>query len=114
MTTKSQKAAARSICAAFLVKCKIIVALHCNILSKEGKVFMAKETTLTVRMDDDIRKEFDAFCSKVGLTASGAVNVFIRAVLRERKIPFEITEEADPFYSESNLLVLRKSIEQND
>jgi DNA-damage-inducible protein J len=70
------------------------------------------QTTLNVRMDEDIKKEFDAFCYKVGLNTSVAVNMFARAVLRERKIPFAITDETDPFYSESNMRALRKSIAQ--
>lgn len=68
------------------------------------------QTTLNVRMDEDVKREFDAFCSKVGLNPSVAVNMFARAVLRERRIPFEITDETDPFYSESNMRRLRKSI----
>ena len=75
---------------------------------------MAKETTLSVRMDDETRKEFDDFCYRIGLTASGAVNVFVRAVLRERRIPFEITDKIDPFYSESNMKALLESIAQLD
>jgi DNA-damage-inducible protein J len=75
---------------------------------------MPKETVLSVRMDEDTRKEFDAFCSKVGLTASAAVNMFARAVLRERRIPFAITDETDLFYSESNMKILLESIAQLD
>ena len=70
------------------------------------------QVTLHVRMDENIKKEFDNFCSKVGLNASVAVNMFARAVLRERKIPFEITDEIDPFYSEANIARLKKSIAQ--
>jgi len=68
------------------------------------------QTTLNVRMDEDIKREFDSFCAKVGLNASVAVNMFARAVLRARKIPFEITDESDPFYSESNMAHLAKSL----
>jgi len=63
-------------------------------------------------MDADVKKEFDDFCTKVGLNTSVAVNMFARAVLRERKIPFEITDEIDPFYSESNIKALKTSIKQ--
>ena len=70
------------------------------------------QTTLNVRIDEDIKREFDAFCVRAGLNTSVAVNMFARAVLRERKIPFEITDETDPFYSESNIRALRKSIKQ--
>lgn len=68
------------------------------------------QTTLNVRMDEDIKREFDAFCYKVGLNTSVAVNMFARAVLRERRIPFEITDETDPFYSESNQAFLREAV----
>jgi len=70
------------------------------------------QAVLNVRMDENIKKEFDAFCRKAGFNASVAVNMFARAVLRERKIPFEITDETDPFYSESNMRALRKSMAQ--
>jgi len=73
---------------------------------------MPKETVLSVRIDEDSKRDFDTFCSKVGLNASVAVNIFVQTVLRKRKIPFEITDEADPFYSESNMRALQKSIKQ--
>ncbi len=55
------------------------------------------QTTLSVRMDEDLKRRFDAFCSDVGMNASVAVNLFARAVVREQRIPFEITTE--PFWS---------------
>lgn len=81
-------------------------------IQEKSEVLKMAQTTLNVRMDEDIKREFDTFCSKVGLNTSVAVNMFARAVLRERKIPFEITDETDPFYSESNMRALRKSIAQ--
>jgi DNA-damage-inducible protein J len=70
------------------------------------------QTTLSVRMDEQVKKQFDEFCNEVGLNASVAVNIFAKAVLRERKIPFEISVEADPFYSETNIKRLEKSVKQ--
>ena len=70
------------------------------------------QTTLSVRMDEQVKKQFDEFCNEVGLNASVAVNIFAKAVLRERRIPFEISLEADPFYSETNIKRLKKSIAQ--
>ena len=40
---------------------------------------------------------------------STAINVFIKAALREKKIPFELAAEPDPFYSEENMEWLRQS-----
>ncbi|MDR2570182.1 MAG: hypothetical protein LBD23_07775 [Oscillospiraceae bacterium] len=36
--------------------------------------------------------------------------MFARAVLRERRLPFEITTEYDTIYDESNLAHLRRGI----
>ena len=70
------------------------------------------QSTLNVRMDDKVKKDFDLFCTEVGLNASVAVNLLVRTVLRERRIPFEITDWADPFYSPSNLQRLQSSIDE--
>jgi DNA-damage-inducible protein J len=61
-------------------------------------------------MDSEIKRQFDAFCSQVGMNTSTAFNLFARAVLREKRLPFDITTEMDPFYSESNLAHLRRGL----
>ncbi|MCI6638134.1 MAG: type II toxin-antitoxin system RelB/DinJ family antitoxin [Bilifractor sp.] len=49
------------------------------------------QATFSVRMDETLKKQFDSLCQDFGMTATTAINVFARAVVRERKIPFEIT-----------------------
>ena len=68
------------------------------------------QTTFSVRMDTEIKKEFDSFCNQVGMNATTAFNMFARAVLREKRLPFEVTTESDPFYNESNLAHLRRGV----
>lgn len=68
------------------------------------------QTSINIRMDEDLKKQFDAFCSDVGMTMTTAVCVFAKTVVRERRIPFEISAESDPFYSPANIARLRKSI----
>ena len=68
-------------------------------------------TTLTTRVDETDKDLFVSFCDSVGLTSSAAITIFVKAVLREKRIPFEIKQE-DPFYSESNQKHLMKSIQQ--
>ena len=46
--------------------------------------------TLNVRVDADDKKSFENFCNGVGMNVSTAVTMFIKAVLREQKLPFEI------------------------
>jgi len=61
-------------------------------------------------MDSEVKKQLDAFCSQVGMNTTTAFNIFARAVLREKRLPFEITTETDPFYSESNIAHLKRGI----
>ena len=49
------------------------------------------QTTVNVRMDEDVKKELEKFCAAVGLNVSVAINMFAKAVIREQRLPFEIT-----------------------
>ena len=49
------------------------------------------QATFSVRMDDKLKREFDKLCADFGMNATTAFNVFAKAVVRERRIPFEIT-----------------------
>lgn len=66
------------------------------------------QANLSVRIDEKDKKNFELFCNKTGMNVSVAINMFIKSVLREQKIPFEI--RVDPFYSESNVKYLEKVI----
>jgi len=68
------------------------------------------QTNINIRMDKQLKDQFETFCNNVGLTMSTAFNVFAKTSIRMQKIPFEIT--ADPFYSKTNMNVLAKSINQ--
>ena len=49
------------------------------------------QATFSVRMDETLKKQFDGLCQEFGMNSSTAINVFARAVVRQRKIPFEIS-----------------------
>ena len=68
------------------------------------------QTTFSVRMETEVKKQFDDFCAKVGMNTTTAFNMFARAVLREKRLPFEVTTEFDPFYTESNIAHLRRGV----
>ncbi len=70
------------------------------------------QTTITARVDSSDKSKFDSFCSNVGINTSTAINMFVKAVLRENRIPFEITQASDPFFSESNMTHVRKSVQE--
>ncbi len=51
------------------------------------------QTNVNIRMDESTKKAFDAFCSEIGLSVSSVFNMFAKTVVREQRIPFEITAE---------------------
>jgi DNA-damage-inducible protein J len=68
------------------------------------------QTNVNIRMDENLKKQFDAFCSEIGMNMTTAFCVFAKTAVRQNRIPFEISAESDPFYSEANQSRLRKSI----
>ena len=68
------------------------------------------QTTISVRMDDTLKHEFDRVCNDLGLSMSTAVTVLAKKMIRENRLPFDVS--IDPFYSETNMDRLRKSIAQ--
>ncbi len=67
------------------------------------------QTSINIRMDKQLKEQFDKFCEDIGMTMTTAFCVFAKKAVREQKIPFEITAE-DPFYSTANMDRLRKAI----
>ena len=68
------------------------------------------QSILSVRVNNTDKKEFEDFCNKTGINVSTAINMFIKAVLREKRIPFEI--RSDEFENEiyRKLLAAEESI----
>ena len=79
-----------------------------GIITSKGSDFMP-QATFSVRMEDGLKKEFDSLCADFGMSMSTAITVFAKAVVRERKIPFEISA-SEPFYSEQNQKYLMQSL----
>ncbi len=71
---------------------------------------MASAIQITMRAEPAVKANFEAICKEIGLSVNAALNIFVKRVIRDRKIPFEVS--ADPFYSEANMRHLRKSIEE--
>ena len=65
-------------------------------------------TSVTIRLDENLKKQAEILFSDMGLNMTTAFTIFVKAVVRQNKIPFEIT--ADPFYCESNKQRLREAI----
>ena len=46
-------------------------------------------------MDDSLKSEFSKLCDAFGISMAAAINMFAKAVVRERRIPFDITADND-------------------
>ncbi len=68
------------------------------------------QTSINVRVDEDVKKQAEALFDGLGLNISTAVNIFLRRSLSMRGLPFEVRE--DPFYSEANMKRLQESAQQ--
>ena len=68
------------------------------------------QTTISIRIDENLKKELEAICNELGLNITTAFTIFAKKMSREHRIPFEVS--VDPFYSVNNLKVIDESIEQ--
>ena len=50
------------------------------------------QTNLNVRMDEQLKQDFDTLCDELGLTMSAAINVFARAFVRRQGMPFDVSK----------------------
>lgn len=48
------------------------------------------QTAMTVRMDSQQKILFDKLCEQFGMSANAAINIFVKAVIRTKSIPFTI------------------------
>lgn len=72
---------------------------------------MAKTINVNIRMDEDLKKQSEQLFAEFGMNMTTAFTIFAKAVVRERKIPFEISASIDDFYNEYNQTRLKKSID---
>ncbi|MDY6062999.1 MAG: type II toxin-antitoxin system RelB/DinJ family antitoxin [Erysipelotrichaceae bacterium] len=49
------------------------------------------QINVNIRMDEDLKKQFERLLDEMGLTMTGAFNIFAKTVVREKRIPFEIS-----------------------
>jgi DNA-damage-inducible protein J len=67
---------------------------------------------VNIRIDDNLKEKAEKLFDELGLNMTTAFNIFIRQTVREGGIPFTITTYIDPFYSDNNMTMLRKSIKE--
>ena len=45
---------------------------------------------INIRIDRDLKNQFEEFCANVGMSMSTAFTIFAKKVVREQRIPFEV------------------------
>ncbi len=68
------------------------------------------QTNVNIRMDEDLKAEFDAFCSDVGMTMTTAICMFAKTVVRRHSIPFEITNLDENGFTPAEVAELKSRI----
>ena len=70
-------------------------------------------STFSVRMESDVKNELDKICVQLGLNTSVAINIFARTVIREKRIPFEISLATGETAGANAFQALRKQAKAN-
>lgn len=77
----------------------------------ERRIYMSQKS-INIRMDEKLKVQFEQFCSDVGISMTSAFCIFAKTVVRDQRIPFEISAVKDPFYSPENMARLSESIKE--
>ncbi len=56
-----------------------------------------------VRVEDDLKKNAEALFDEMGLSMASAITIFLKAVCREKRIPFEIKAEVPEVAENENV-----------
>lgn len=54
------------------------------------RIEMSEQAAITIRIDKEIKDESVKVLKSIGLSFNTAVEVYLRALVRERRIPFEL------------------------
>ena len=49
------------------------------------------QTNINIRMDENLKREFESVCAEIGLTMTSAFTVFAKAVSINKEIPFKLS-----------------------
>ena len=66
-------------------------------------------TQISLRVDENVKRQAESVCSEIGMSLSTAINIYLKRLGRERRVPFDVS--AEPFYSDVNMAVLHSRID---
>lgn len=65
---------------------------------------------INLRVDDEVKKQAEIVCNDIGISLSSAINIYLKKLGREYRIPFEVS--ADPFYNKNNIEYLEEKFNE--
>jgi DNA-damage-inducible protein J len=74
-------------------------------------------TNITVRIDSEVKRKAEQLFEKLGMSMSGAINIFFRQAITEQAIPFPIraktqSDKYDEYFTTENVQRILESIAQ--
>lgn len=70
------------------------------------------QTNLNIRIDENLKQEFDTLCNDLGLTMTSAINVFAKMAVKRQKIPFEISRDISRDISNAETLAAIEEVQE--
>jgi len=69
------------------------------------------QTNVSIRVDEDVKKDAETLFAKLGLTLSAATNVFYRQAVRTQSIPFQLTADENESSKPTREATLMRGLE---
>jgi DNA-damage-inducible protein J len=68
------------------------------------------QAMINFRIDEDLKRSMESACRDMGMSITTAFTIFATKVSKERRIPFEVAADPDPFYADANMTRLLTAI----
>ncbi len=79
---------------------------------KEVEIMAGKTTTISVRIDTELKVQAESLFKQLGFNFSTAINIFVQQAVREGRIPFEVSTNSE-FYKREKQMLQRIDVLEN-
>ena len=69
------------------------------------------QTNVSIRMDAELKRQFEDFCADIGMSMTTAITVFAKKAVRENRIPFQVDREIPNEETKAAIEETRRMIE---
>ena len=72
------------------------------------------QTSINIRMDENLKAQFDSFCSDLGMSMTTAFCIFAKTAVRQQRIPFELSTRDENGFSVAEVAELKRRVADLD